>query len=100
MAGYNVPPMGSMEEDKGEGRCRIIYNQLNNASTNVVRSVKMDRVHSLNEKHQVNMNLFAEMGVNRTAGTDNNFASWFNQDLEKVKSVAACNERDKARTFR
>ena len=56
--------MGSFEEDKGGGRCRIMYSQLNNASTNVVRSVKMDRVHSLNEKYQVDMNLFAEVGVN------------------------------------
>ena len=53
-----------MEEDKKEGRCRIMYSQLNNASTNVVHNVKMDRIHNLNEKHQVDVNLFAEMGVN------------------------------------
>ena len=43
-----------MEEDKKEERCRIMYSQLNNAST----------VHNLNEKYQVDVNLFVEMGVN------------------------------------
>ena len=50
LARYNVPPVGYMEEDKKEGRCRIMYSQLNNASTSTVRQVKMDRVHKLNEK--------------------------------------------------
>ena len=53
-----------MEEDKGEGRCKIMYSQLNNTPTNVKRSVKMDRVHNLNEKYQVDVNLFTEVGVN------------------------------------
>ena len=44
LARYNVPPMGYMKEDKKEGRCRIMYSQLNNASTSTVRQVKMDRV--------------------------------------------------------
>lgn len=64
MARYNVPPVGSMEEDKREGRCKIMYRQLNNASTIIVRNVNMDRVHNLNEKYQVIGNLFAEVGVN------------------------------------
>ena len=81
-----------MEEDKKEGRCRIMYRQLNNASTNMVHNGKIDRAHNLNEKYQVDVNLFAEVGVNWTAGADNNFASWFSQDLKKIKCVTACNE--------
>ena len=46
------------------------------------------------------MNLFAEVRVNWSTSADNSFASWYNQDLEKVKCVAACNECDKARTSR
>ena len=44
LARYNVPPVGSMNEDKGEGTCRILYSQLNNASTRAVREIKMDKV--------------------------------------------------------
>ena len=40
-----------MEEDKKEGRCRIMYSQLNNASTSTAGQVKMDRVHKLKEKY-------------------------------------------------
>ena len=60
----NVPPVGYTEEDKKEGRCRIMSSQLSNASTSTVRQVKMDRVHKLNEKYQIDVNLFAELGVN------------------------------------
>ena len=83
LARYNVPPVGYMEEDKKEGRRRIMYSQLNNASTSTVRQVKMDRVHKLNKKYQVDLNLFAEVGGNWTAGAGNTFSSWYSQDLEK-----------------
>ena len=45
--------------------------------------VKIDKVHTLNEKYQVDVNLFAEVGVDWTAGAGNNFNSWYSQDLEK-----------------
>ena len=38
--------------------------------------------------------------MNWSTGANNRFADWYNQDLEKVKCVAACNEYDKARTSR
>ena len=66
----------------------------------MVRSVKMNRVHTLNKKYQVDVNLFAEVGVNWTVGANSNFGSWFNQGVKKVKSIAAYNEYDKARTSR
>ena len=100
LARYNFPPVGNLEEDKGEGTCRILYNQLNNPSTSAVRNVKMDKIHSLNERYQVDVNLFAEVGVNWSTGANNRFADWYSQDLEKVKCVAACNEYDKARMSR
>ena len=53
LARYNIPPVGHMEEGKGEETCRILYNQLNNAPTSEMRNVKMDKIHSLNEKYQV-----------------------------------------------
>ena len=77
---YNVPSVGSMEDDKGEGMCRIMYSQMNNAFTNVVQvvKIKMVRVHNLNEMYQrVDVNLFAEVGVNWTVGANSNFGSWF-----------------------
>ena len=82
---YNAPPVGSMEEDKDEGRCRVLYNQMNNASTRAVRDIKMEMVHRLNDKYKVDVNLFAEVGSNWTVGANNNFASWYEQDLEKTK---------------
>ena len=100
LARYNVPPVGGINENKGEGKCRILYSQLNNASTRAVREVKMDKIHNMNDKFQIDVNLFAEVGVNWTTGADNSFASWYSQDLEKAKCVAACNEYDKARTSR
>ena len=53
LARYNVSPVGHTNEDKGEGTCRILYSQLNNASTRVARDIKMDKIHSMNEKYQV-----------------------------------------------
>ena len=54
LARYNVPPVGSINEDKGEGTCRILYSQLNNASTRAVREIKMDKVHNMKvpSRHQ------------------------------------------------
>ena len=43
---YNIPPVGHMEKYKREGRCRIMYSQLDIASTSTVRHVKIDRVHN------------------------------------------------------
>ena len=99
---YNAPPVGSMEEDKDEGRCRVLYNQMNNASTSTraVRDINMEMVHRLNDKYKVDVNLFAEVGSNWIFRANINFASWYEQDLEKTRSVAACNEYDKARTSR
>ena len=81
---YTVSSVGSIEEDKKVGRCRFLYNQMNNASTKVVWGIKMEMVHILNVKYQMDGDLF----------------NWFNQDLENVKCVAACNDYDKARTSR
>ena len=50
LARYNVPPVGSITEDKGEGTCRILYSQLNNASTRAVREIKMDKIHNMNDR--------------------------------------------------
>ena len=81
LAKYNIPPVGHMEEDKGEGRCKILYNQLNNnnVSTIAVRNVKRGKIHSLNERYQVDVNLFAEVGVNWSTGANNRFADWYVQ---------------------
>ena len=85
LARYNVPPVGHMEEYKEKGRCKTMYNQLNNTSTSTVRKVKMNRVHNLNEKYQVDVNLFAEVGVNCTAGAGNNFARWHSSTTKTWK---------------
>ena len=75
LARYNVPPVGSINEDKGEGTCRILYSQLNNASTRAVREIKMDKVCNTNDKFHIDINLFAEVGVNWKVGANNNFAN-------------------------
>ena len=36
-----------------------------------------------NERYQVDVNLFAEVGVNWSTGANNRFADWYSQDLEK-----------------
>ena len=61
-------------KEKGGAACRIVYSQLNNESTSTVQHVKMGGVHNLNEKYQVDVSLFAKVGVNWTAGADSNFA--------------------------
>ena len=71
LARYNVPPVGSINEDKGEGTCRILYRQLNNASTRAVREIKMDKIHNMNDKFQIGVNLFAEVGVDWSTGACN-----------------------------
>ena len=38
----------------------------------------------------MDVDLFAEAGVNRKVKATNRFSSWFDQGLEKVKCVAAC----------
>ena len=58
---FNVSPVGHMDEEKEEGRCRILYSQMNNASTRQVREVKMEIVERLNKSYQVDMDLFAEL---------------------------------------
>ena len=75
--------MGSINEDKGEGTCRILYSQLNNALTRAVREIKMDQIHNMNGRLQIDVNLFVEVGVNWKVGACNNFANWYNQDLQK-----------------
>ena len=83
LARYNVPPVGSINEDKEEGTCRILYSQLNNASTRAVREIKMDKIRNMNDRFQVDINLFVEVGVNWKVGACNNFADWYNQDLKR-----------------
>ena len=74
---------------------------MNDASTRQVREVNIEMVENLNKKYQVDMNLFAEVCNDwKVEGAKNNLANWFVQHLEKIKSVAACNEYDKARITR
>ena len=98
---YNMPAVGNMEEEKEEGRYRILYNQMNNASTRVVREIKMGMVERLNERYDVDINLFGKLGNNWTVdGHNNNLGSWYTKNQEKLYYVAACNEVDKVRTPR
>ena len=61
---YNVAESGSMPSEKEEGRCRMLYCQLNNASTKEVREVKMSAVTHLNTKYDIDVDMFAEIGHN------------------------------------
>ena len=91
---YNVPMLGNMPREKDEGRCMFLYCQLNNASTKVVRDIKMDSVQRLNERYDIDIDLFAEMGTNFTVGgASNNMGSWF-KGREKRKFATAHNIHD------
>ena len=91
---YNVPMLGNMPREKDEGRCRFLYCQLNNASTKVVRDIKMDTVQRLNDRYEIDVDLFAEMGTNFTVGgASNNLGSWF-EGREKKKFATAHNTHD------
>ena len=50
MAKYDTPPVGSMTEDKAEGRTRIMFCQLNNISTKAIRKQKIRALKYLAEK--------------------------------------------------
>ena len=47
---------------------------MHNASTEFLRDIKMEIVLRLDEKYQVDVNLFAEVGTNWTVGSNNKFA--------------------------
>ena len=59
---YNVAELGSMPSEKEEGRCRMLYCQLNNASTKEVREVKMNVVTHLNTKYDIDVDMLVEIG--------------------------------------
>ena len=61
---YNVAELGSIPSEKEEGRCRMLYCQLNNASTKEVREVKMSAVTHLNTNYDIDVDMFAEIGHN------------------------------------
>ena len=53
-----------MLTEKQEGRCRMLYWQLNNMSTNEVREMKISEVTLLNKKYDIGVDLFAKIGHN------------------------------------
>ena len=61
---YNVSEPGSMPIEKQEGRCRMMYCQLNNVSMMEVREVKMSAITLLNKKFDIDVDIFAEIGHN------------------------------------
>ena len=72
---------------------------MNNASTRGAREIKMGMVERLNERYDVDINIFGELGNNWTVGGHtNNMGSWYTKNQEKLYYVAACNEMDKVRT--
>ena len=51
-----------MPIEKEESRYRMLYCQLNNASTKEVKEVKMNAVTHLNKKYDIDVDLFSEIG--------------------------------------
>ena len=77
--------LSSMTTDKEEGRCRMIYGQLNNASAKDVREVNMNAVKLLNKKYSIDIGLFAKLRHNWGAGgVQHNLGSWLDS-REKIK---------------
>ena len=58
---YSVSELGSMPIEKQDGRCRMMYSQLNNVSTKEVREAKMSTVTLLNKKYGMDVDLFAKI---------------------------------------
>ena len=91
---YNVAELGSMPSEKEEGRCRMLYCQLNNASTKEVREVKMSAVTHLNTKYDIDVDMFAEIGHNwGVGGRGHNLGSWLDS-REKIRFKSAHNNED------
>ena len=67
---------------------------MNNASTKEVRDINMDSVQRLNERYNIDVDLFAEMGTNFTVGgAKHNLGSCFDS-REKMKFTTAHNTHD------
>ena len=76
--------VGSMTEEREEGRVRCMFCQLNNASTKAVRWQKMRGMIFLAKKYDVGIRLFNEHGCNmNNAQRGEDFASWI-QIGEKI----------------
>ena len=91
---YNVPVVGYVPVDRPEGLFRIHYAQLNNASSGLLREIKIGEVQSINAKYDINANVFAEVGRNFSVdkpGED--IASWFD-DQDNRKCASAWNKTD------
>lgn len=58
---YNVPMLGDTPEKKGHRACRILCCQLNNASTKGMQQIKMDTAQLLNDKYDIDVDVFAEL---------------------------------------
>ena len=57
-----------MPTEKEEGRYRMVYSQLNNASIKEVREVTMSAVQLLKKKYSIDIDLFAKLEHNWGAG--------------------------------
>ena len=68
--------------------------QLNNASSGLLREIKIGEVQSINAKYDINANVFAEVG--RKFSVDKpgeDIASWFD-DQDNRKCASAWNKTD------
>jgi len=91
---YNISELGRMPDAKEEGRCRMLYCQMNNASTKEVREVKMSAVTHLNTKYDIDVDLFVEIGHSwRVGGRGHNLGSWLDS-REQIRFKAAHNNED------
>ena len=78
-----------MPEEKEEDRSRMLYCQLDDASTKETGEVKMSAVQLLNKKHSIDINLSAELGHTFGAGgAHHNLGSHFDPN-EKLKFKSA-----------
>ena len=91
---YNVSELGSMPTEEQEGMYRMLYCQLNNASTKEAREINMSAVTLLNKKYNIDVDLFAEIGHNWGAGgREHTLGSWL-ESREKIKFKSAHNTED------
>ena len=53
-----------MPNNKDKDMCRMLYCQLNNASTKEVREVKVSDAQLLNKNYSIDIDLFTKLGHN------------------------------------
>jgi len=86
---FHVSRLGDMSEERPDGVLRLLFGQLNSASTEDVRDRKVAQINQVVDKWDVQGGGLLEVGVNWSSWPSSySFASWFLSERETRSSVA------------